>query len=202
MSKTIWWFLFWVTSNGCDLHHILSKYIQMIRILFNWGPTHMFILYGISPCRSKIHPWGLPDFLKHPAIILSNKIIQNTLKLVIWLAKHGVRVSIENPRSSTLWSLPEIHEMVLQEGHLKKWWDIKKVFTGFWNCAWIFGSPPLTRRRPTGTTPTATIAALACSTARELVSFHASFTNSLCKRGHVSWPQLESCVRVVMSTKL
>ena len=144
-------------------------------------------MYGISHCRSKSHPWGLPVFLKHPAIILSNKIIQNTIKLAMWLAKHGVRVSIENPHSSCLWSIPEIHEMVLQVGQSKNLAGqpnlfLEMVLEGLGKH--VFTSP--SRTRPTGTTPIATIADMACSTGREPASFHASFTSFLCKRVLVS----------------
>ena len=171
---------------------------------FKRVPTHTFLfvtmpMYGISPCRSKNHPWGLPVFEKHPAIIISNKIIQNTLKLVVWLAKHGIRVSIENPHSSCLWSLPEIHEMVLQVGHSTQFsWVTKLVFGYAYGrieekllfldmpmvTKLVFTSP--SRTQPTGTTLSAIIAAMACSTARGPASFHASFTSFLCKRGLAS----------------
>ena len=71
-----------------------------------------------GPLRSKAHPWGLPGLPQElrEQLRVGNKLIRVSLAVIDLCCRLGIPVSMENPRSSFLWSLPAVRARLRRPG--------------------------------------------------------------------------------------
>lgn len=65
-------------------------------------------------------------------LTVANSIVDNTIRMIKLLMEHKVVITIENPRSSTLWHFPNLQELVqavlvwIMEGWICNTWGLQK----------------------------------------------------------------------------
>ena len=69
---------------------------------------------GPPPLRSNAYPWGFPDLTgaNEKKVALSNRLVQFSIKCCRLATKRGIPWTIENPRTSILWKVPQVSSLM------------------------------------------------------------------------------------------
>ena len=84
----------------------------------NFSRVRDIPMKGMRPVRSDAHPAGLPDLPTKLAedINSSNNLASFVVRACRLLLRRGARFVIENPENSYLWSMPDVRNLLDEQG--------------------------------------------------------------------------------------